>query len=341
MGDPLSNLLWFVGLGAAIAAIAWPRHGLVAWWRRQRSAADRILVEDALKHAYHYEDRGQTATQESIGGALEIPSARVVALVERMQDRGLVRWTDGRIVLTAEGGRYALQIIRAHRLWERYLADETGVHPLEWHAEAERAEHRMSAQEVENLDLRLGRPRFDPHGDPIPAADGSLPSEEPVGTLSDLAAGERAAVVHIEDEPHVVYAQLYALGFQLGTEVRVRERTDDRIVLEADGRPIVLAPLLAANVSTRRLPQDVAPAATGDASLAGLRPGETARVVRISPVCRGLERRRLMDFGIVPGTRIAFERNGMTGGLAAYRVRDTVVALREEQARMIAIEKAS
>ena len=57
MGDPLSNLLWFMGLGAAVAAVVWPRHGVIAWLRRHRSAADRILVEDALKQAYHHEDR--------------------------------------------------------------------------------------------------------------------------------------------------------------------------------------------------------------------------------------------------------------------------------------------
>jgi DtxR family Mn-dependent transcriptional regulator len=79
----------------------------------------------------------------------------------------------------------------------------------------------------------------------------------------------------------------------------------------------------------------VSPART----LASLAPGEAAVVVRISTACRGIERRRLMDLGIVPGTKIEFERRGLTGGLSAYRFRDTLIALREEQAEMIAVEE--
>jgi DtxR family Mn-dependent transcriptional regulator len=184
-----------------------------------------------------------------------------------------------------------------------------------------------------------GNPRFDPHGDPIPTADGAIDDEE-ARSLGSLAPGERAVVTHIEDEPHVVYAQLVALGVYPGMEVVVESRTEQRIEFEADGKKIVVAPLVAENVSIRQLDIGAAEHLEAETStLASLAQGESAEVMRLSPACRGLERRRLMDLGIVPGTRVALERRGLTGGLSAYRVRGTLIALREEQARMIGVAR--
>jgi len=336
MGDPLVNLGVFALLAAFLTAVLWPTHGLLARARRHRHLAGRILLEDALKHVYHQGQREEPCTLASLGGALEIASQRVVDLVTRMQDARLLRVSDGRIVLTDDGSRYALDVIRAHRLWERYLADETGVDPLEWHVRAEEQEHAMTREQTDALARRLGNPRYDPHGDPIPTSEGVLPAEE-TERLSALAPGERGIVTHLEDEPHAVYAELLALDVYLGMELHVIERTDDRTVCDADGRRIEFAPLVAGNVTIRRV--EGAADADGGARLGELARGEWAEVTRISPMCRGLERRRLMDLGLVPGTRIRFERRGLTGGLAAYRVRGAVIALREEQAGMIGIRR--
>jgi DtxR family Mn-dependent transcriptional regulator len=335
MDTPLLNLVLF-GLGAALAAVIfWPGRGLFARGRRRSRLATRVALEDALKHIYNYAVREDTCTLASVAGALEISASRAVALVERMQQRGLARVMDGRILLTDDGRRYALEVVRAHRLWERYLADETGVDPLEWHTRAEKQEHALSQDEANALAERLGNPRFDPHGDPIPAADGTM-GEDPQTPLTVLQPGERAVVTHLEDEPPVVFAQIVALGIYVGMQVRMDARTEQRVVFDADGRKVVLAPMLAANISIRRVEeQEVAHEPT--ASLASLTPGQSADVVRVSPACIGLERRRLMDLGIVPGTRVDYERRGLTGGLSAYRVRGTVIALRDEQARMIGV----
>ncbi len=130
MDSPLLNLILFLLGGALAAAVFWPGRGLFARGRRSRRLASRVALEDALKHIYNHEVREVTCTLTSVAGALEIAASRAVTLVERMQERGLVRMVDGRILLTDEGRRYALEVVRAHRLWERYLADETGVDPL-------------------------------------------------------------------------------------------------------------------------------------------------------------------------------------------------------------------
>lgn len=314
MGDPGLNLAIFVASAVIVAVVLWPTHGLLGRARRHRQLAGRVLLEDALKHVYHQQDRDEPCTLASLGGSLEVSSQRVVALVTRMQERRLLRVEDGRIQLTGDGARYAVQVIRAHRLWERYLADETGVDPLEWHSRAEAQEHTLTREQADALAERLGNPRYDPHGDPIPTAEGVLPAAD-VELLSTLEPNDRAVVTHIEDEPHAVYAQLLDLGVCLGMELRVLERTDDRAVCEADGRRIELSPLAAGNVTIRRIE---GAAENGDGErLIALEPGESAEVTRISPACRGLERRRLMDLGLVPGTHIQLERRGLTGGLSA------------------------
>lgn len=335
--SPAANLAVFAGVIGLGVVLFWPTFGLVPWLLRNRLVAARVRIEDALKHVYHEHTAGQTATLASLAGAVGIATGRVVALVQRMQQAGLVRFTDGRVLPTTEGERYALQVIRAHRLWERYLADETGLDPRLWHARAERREHTMSPSEADALAERLGHPRFDPHGDPIPTATGDVPGpQRQVVALSDLGADVPAEVVHVEDEPEVVFDELMAHEIHLGMTLRVRESDERRVVFEADGRMVTLAPVVAANVSVRPLPAEVRPAEPA-LTLADLPLGRAATVVRISAACRGLERRRLMDLGIVTGTAITPERRSMTGDPTVYGVRGTRIALRREQARLIAV----
>ena len=91
-------------------------------------------------------------------------------LISRMQAQGLLEQRQRDLVLSASGQRWALQIVRAHRLWERYLADEARM-PLEQiHGVAHQREHGMTSEQVDALDAALGHPITDPHGDPIPDA---------------------------------------------------------------------------------------------------------------------------------------------------------------------------
>jgi len=337
---PALNLAIFMVITLVAVLLFWPGFGVVPRLFLQRLVASRVRIEDALKHIYHHESSGRTASVASLGGALETTPGTVVALVQRMQQVGLLRLTDGRILLTDEGERYALQVIRAHRLWERYLADKTGVDPREWHARADRHEHRITPERANALAEQLGDPRIDPHGDPIPTANGEVPEQDArVTPLSELGEGVPACVVHVEDEPEVVFAEILAHGVHPGHELTVLRRDDLRIVFEVDGCEVTLAPVIAANVSVRplrnsRRDHPVIPRLT----LADLGLGQQADIVRIGEACRGIERRRLMDLGLVPGTAITLERRGMTGGASAYRVRGTLIALRREQAQTIGVE---
>ncbi len=331
-------ITYFLLLLAAIAVafvLFLPRRGVFARWKQSKTHKARSAAEDALKHAYDCEHRGVGCTIESIAGALSLSMDHAARLATRLESMGLVHPDRNALRLTPEGRSYALRVIRIHRLWERYLADETSVREADWHLEAERQEHRMTAAEADTLAAQLGNPQLDPHGDPIPTAAGEVP-EVKGEPLTSLRAGEFAKIVHVEDEPHAIYAQLVAEGLHAGMVIQVIENSSARVRLEAKGEEILLAPMFARNLTVFPIPEE---RRSHDpfATLASLRLGGSAVVTGISRACRGQQRRRLMDLGIVPGTTITAELSSLTGNPMAYQVRGTLVALRKEQAEQIAV----
>lgn len=300
------------------------------------STAERILSEDVLKHVYKCEQNGRRPTLESIAGVLQVSANEASQLISNMAAHNLLKLDNGDFHLTADGTNYAVQVIRAHRLWERYLADETGFAEAEWHDRAERAEHTLSPAEVDALAARLGHPTHDPHGDPIPSASGEF---VPHGgqPLSALEEGQIARIVHLEDEPPVVYAQLVAEGLYPGLEILLKEKSVERLRFVAGGEEQVLAPMLARNVTV--VPLEAATVSTPYERLSTLKIGQTARVVSLSPACRGPERRRFMDLGILPGTVIKAEMVSPSGDPTAYLIRQSLIGLRKEQADNIFINR--
>jgi DtxR family Mn-dependent transcriptional regulator len=333
--DPLLSLIIGVIILAAGAYALRPRRGLLARWERWRATTRRVRIEDALKHLYDYEYRRLLCTGPSLAGALALSPEDGARLLTSLADAGLVRPDGDGFALTAEGRSYALRIIRMHRLWERYLADEAGMGEMQWHAEAEDAEHRMTSLEADRLAARMGNPRFDPHGDPIPTAAGDLPARRGV-PLSQIPAGEPTEIVHVEDEPPAVYAQIVALGLEPGMRLRVLETAPERIRFETEGTEHILAPVVAGNITVLPLAVEP-PVELPTATLASLPPGRSALVAGISRRCRGLQRRRLMDMGIVPGTVVEAELAGPAGGPVAYRVRGALIALRRKHAELVHI----
>jgi DtxR family Mn-dependent transcriptional regulator len=304
---------------------------------RLAALTERVRLEDAVKHLHDCDYRGQPASVESVAGALEVTRARAVGFVARLEALGLVRTSAERVVLTSVGRAEALRLLRSHRLWERYLADRTGLGPAEWHDEAERLEHRLSPTKVEALASSMGHPVYDPHGDPIPTAAGKLPPRAGFAVTA-LRPGQAASIVHLEDEPRAVFEQLVAAGLAPGMQVQLLDASAERVRLLADGRVHALEPVIATNITvapTEGLPEPAGPFET----LADLETGDRVVVRDIAPVCQGPQRRRLLDLGLVPGTEVAVEFRGPLGEPIAYRIRGAVIALRREQAELVRIER--
>jgi len=333
MSNPLTTFLLGVVVAAAFIVLLLRRRRVSSLLTRRRRDLARIRIEDALKHTYDCEDRHLTTTLQSVAGALEISTDEAAGVMSALEQRELVRSEGDIFSLTPEGRAYALRVVRVHRLWELYLADETSVREADWHQEAEKAEHKLTEKEVETLAAHMGNPQFDPHGDPIPSASGVLPirTGQPLSTVAPKGV---ARIVHIEDEPPAVYAQLVAQGLYTGMQITMLESTPERMRFEANGEECVLAPLLARNITVQLVPEERQVRGPFH-TLAGVHPGERAVVKSISKACRGIQRRRLMDMGIVPGTHIAAELDSLTGDPVGYRVRGTLIALRRKQAEQI------
>jgi DtxR family Mn-dependent transcriptional regulator len=287
---------------------------------------------------FEQEYRGRHASLASLSGVLRLHDRALVGLVGRMQARGLVEARGDEFDLTPEGERLALQIVRAHRLLERYFADEARLPLSQIHAAAERKEHQLSPGEVDRLSASLGHPAFDPHGDPIPTRDGSVPPAAGTSATS-WPADTLGRIVHLEDEPQISFAQIIAEGLRVGQVVRLVETTPERIVLTDGENEFRLAPAVAANVFL--VPAPDAGAQAGVGRLSDLDQRDRAEIVGLDAACQGFSRRRLMDLGFTEGARVRPVLQTFAGDPRGYEIRGTVVALRRDQASQILVRRTS
>jgi DtxR family Mn-dependent transcriptional regulator len=342
MYNPLIALVIGLLIMTASAILFWPETGLFNRWQRSRRVTQRVLSEDALKHIHETQLQGQRPTLHSLAGALHISPNRAAEVLNDLDQRGLLVFEGDEPRLTPAGREAALHVIRAHRLWERYLAEDTGFTEAEWHQLAEQQEHNLSPSDADALAAQLGHPTRDPHGDPIPTANGEIIGHggQP---LAKLDIGQTARIVHIEDEPEAVYAQLVAEGLYPDQWVELLEVSPQRVRFWANGNEHVLAPIVAANIGVVAVAPTVKVEmqTANDEPLHHLKINESGTVTGISPRCRGAERRRMLDLGIVPGTMIQAEMISPSGDPVAYRIRGALIALRREQSELIRIVRGA
>src|SRR3954467_603620 len=182
-------------------------------------------VEDYAKAIYALETREDTAvSNNALAERLGVSAASASAMVKKLAGLGLVRHEPYRGVrLTSDGLKVALEVLRHHRLLERYLAEELGVPWDRVHDEAEVLEHVLSEQLEELIAAKLGHPTRDPHGDPIPTADGRI-DETPTSALDDLAPGTCGCFVRVSDSEPEMLRYLAARGIAPGDEFEIVDR---------------------------------------------------------------------------------------------------------------------
>ncbi|MBK7319663.1 FeoA domain-containing protein [Candidatus Villigracilis affinis] len=325
--------VWLVLAILLIAAIFIPRVGLIAIYKTYRATRERELVEDALKHLLDREQHGRQASPESLAGTLNLQRTRVMKLIEDMETQGLLESRGANLHLTTQGERWALHVVRAHRLWERYLTDEARMPLKRIHGESERREHSLTEAQLNDLDAALGHPTRDPHGDPIPTREGTLLKAEGMPLTAWQAEGP-VRIVHLEDEPALAFEQILAAGLRLGQTIRILDRNPQRYLLTDGETEFRLAPAVAANVSVAPLPESEVAKANA-ISLAELTYDQRAEIIVLDEAVQGFTRRRFLDLGLTPGTMVYPELQNFFGDPRAYRVRGTLIALRKDQAAQI------
>ncbi|MCV7194859.1 manganese-binding transcriptional regulator MntR [Mycolicibacterium brumae] len=157
---------------------------------------------------------------------LSVSASTVSEAIRRLADQGLVDHEKyGAVTLTDAGRSVALAMVRRHRLLETFLVNELGYGWDEVHDEAEILEHAVSDQMLDRIDAKLGHPTRDPHGDPIPAVDGQVPTP-PARRLSDCQSGDEATVARISDADPEMLRYFDDVGITLDAPLRVLARRD-------------------------------------------------------------------------------------------------------------------
>ncbi len=199
------------------------------------------VAQDYLKavwSALEWAPRGQRVSTGRLADRLGVGPSTVSEAVQKLSEQGLLDHEPYRGVgLTDLGLGYALVMVRRHRLLETWLVEQAGYAWDEVHDEAERLEHAVSDKLVERLDVMLGRPVRDPHGDPIPSADGRVVRPDAV-PLADLGAGESGVVARISDADAGDLRTLADLGIALDVRLTVTALLPrrDAVTLEWAGR---------------------------------------------------------------------------------------------------------
>jgi DtxR family Mn-dependent transcriptional regulator len=204
-------------------------------------------VEDYLKAIYRLSPEGRPASTSDIAHLLELSAPSVSGMVKRLSELGLLEHVPYKgVQLTDAGRRAALRMVRRHRLIEAYLVQFLGYSWDVVHFEAERLEHAVSDTLVERMAAALGHPTADPHGDPIPAVDGSI--NEPASTpLADLPVGQTVEIRRVDASEPERLRYLASVGLVPGVVVTLLDHQPfgGPVTVEAAGERHVIGEELA------------------------------------------------------------------------------------------------
>ena len=180
-----------------------------------------VAVQDYLKAIYGLESAGERVTTSALARRMAVSAPSATAMTKRLDELGLVERLPYRgVALTDEGQRAALEVLRHHRLLERYLVDRLGLALDEVHAEAELLEHALSEELEAKIDAELGYPTHDPHGDPIPDRELRLVHGES-RTLLDLEPGSQGSIARVPDGDSELLRYLGELGLVPDASVEI------------------------------------------------------------------------------------------------------------------------
>jgi DtxR family Mn-dependent transcriptional regulator len=206
-----------------------------------------LTVENYVKAIYAIATRragseDDSASTGEIAAALGVSPGSVTGMLKTLSESKLATYTPYEGVrLTEDGRRLALKVLRRHRLIEQFLTQTLAMSWDEVHEEAEHMEHVVSDRLIDRIDAYLGHPQFDPHGDPIPQADGSMTTPQGV-PLSELPQGSGFQVVRVVDQDSAFLRYLSDCGLDLGTTGILQEKRKESgaIVVQVQGRPMAL-----------------------------------------------------------------------------------------------------
>jgi len=208
--------------------------------------------EDYLKGLYQLisvQSENKVGTNQ-LAQQLEVTPASVNNMLKKLKTKLLVDYKPyGKIELTDDGKTIAVDLVRKHRLWESFLYEKLDFSWDEVHEVAEQLEHIKSDKLIEKLDLFLGSPKFDPHGDPIPDKEGNI-SKIGKKTLAEIPSDTSCRLVSVKDNSAAFLQYVSQIGLQLKSQIKVIDRQDfdNSLVIEIDGKKVSVSEKFCLNV---------------------------------------------------------------------------------------------
>ncbi len=195
--------------------------------------------ENYIKSIFKLSGRShKNVSTNAIADDLQTSAASVTDMIKRLSEKNMVEYAKYKgTVLTREGEAVAKLLIRKHRLWEVFLVQHLGFNWDEVHEIAEQLEHIQSQTLTEKLDEFLQFPKVDPHGDPIPDAEGNIIYEEQL-PLAEFKVGESGVIIGVKDTSSSFLQHLDKIGIGLGSRIEVKEEVeyDKSRVITIDGK---------------------------------------------------------------------------------------------------------
>ncbi|WP_452230689.1 metal-dependent transcriptional regulator [Lacinutrix sp. MEBiC02404] len=215
-----------------------------------------LTEENYIKAIYHLGSTGdKTVNTNAIATALETKASSVTDMIKKLSEKGYADYKKYQGVTLTDGGRrVALNIIRKHRLWEVFLVEKLNFSWDEVHEVAEHLEHIKSEKLIEELDLFLGSPSHDPHGDPIPDKEGNFKHIEKI-VLAKAEIGAVYKCVGVDDTSSEFLKYLDSNNIALGTIITIqhKEPYDNSVKIAFDEKEMVVSQNVAKNIYLKKV----------------------------------------------------------------------------------------
>lgn len=210
-----------------------------------------ISKEDYLSIIYKNQNSEGKVKTSLVAEKLEISNAAVTDMIKKLSRDGHIKYQKYKGIQLTESGRdYAKNMVRRHRIWEVFLYQVVGMPWDKVHDEAHKLEHSSSDELINKMEEMLDFPEYDPHGDPIPGKDGSLPKQKKAIPLTMLGEKNNARVIRVNDFDSGFLKYISKIGIELNKEIMVKDILDfdHSMLVIIDGKELNLSSTIAANI---------------------------------------------------------------------------------------------
>ncbi|HQY41714.1 MAG: metal-dependent transcriptional regulator [Ferruginibacter sp.] len=198
--------------------------------------------ENYIKSIYHLHVPGQGVSATMLATSVQTKAASVTDMLKRLHRKKLINYKPyHNFSLTDLGSKIALEVIRKHRLWEFFLVGKLGFEWHEVHSIAEELEHISSRELIHRLDIFLGSPSFDPHGDPIPDRNGKIKTVRQT-ILSEIPEKKVVTVNAIADQSQTMHELLKHHHINIGTKIKINRHFsfDGSVEIKINKQPLTI-----------------------------------------------------------------------------------------------------